>query len=144
MEQMESSLYLLVMTSLLRFGLPSLGAVFLLCKFSSTKLDLIFFSCFISCYVCRKFASFFFFIVMNVMYDRCSEKRVSAVAVSIDGLYVCFADKFGVVWVVDLPGVDGNEAPLNKKAVPLLAHYCSIITSLVNNWLALFSVQSNL
>lgn len=60
----------------------------------------------------------------------CSEKRVSAVAVSIDGLYVCFADKFGVVWVVDLPGVDGNEAPLNKKAVPLLAHYCSIITSL--------------
>ncbi|XVF32550.1 hypothetical protein REPUB_Repub17cG0092000 [Reevesia pubescens] len=59
----------------------------------------------------------------------CSEKRVSAVAVS-NGLHVCFADKFGVVWVVDLPGVDGTEAPLNKKAVPLLAHYCSIITSL--------------
>ncbi|KAH1072044.1 hypothetical protein J1N35_024372 [Gossypium stocksii] len=60
----------------------------------------------------------------------CSEKRVSAVAISNDGLHVCFADKFGVVWVVDLPGVDETQAPLNKKAVPLLAHYCSIITSL--------------
>ncbi|KAL4368675.1 hypothetical protein GQ457_05G002730 [Hibiscus cannabinus] len=59
-----------------------------------------------------------------------SEKRVSAVAISNDGLHVCFADKFGVVWVVDLPGFDGTEASLNKKAVPLLAHYCSIITSL--------------
>ncbi|KAK8654271.1 hypothetical protein V6N13_128242 [Hibiscus sabdariffa] len=59
-----------------------------------------------------------------------SEKRVSAVAISNDGLHVCFADKFGVVWVVDLPGLDGTEASLNKKAVPLLAHYCSIITSL--------------
>ncbi|EOX94711.1 hypothetical protein QUC31_004652 [Theobroma cacao] len=59
-----------------------------------------------------------------------SEKRVSALAVSNDGLHVCFADKFGVVWVVDLPGVDGSEAPLNRKAVPLLGHYCSIITSL--------------
>ena len=70
---------------------------------------------------------------MNMIYDRCSEKRVSALAVSNDGLHVCFADKFRVVWVVDLPGVDGNGAPLNKKAVPLLAHYCSIITSLVIN-----------
>ncbi|KAF9682902.1 hypothetical protein SADUNF_Sadunf05G0156200 [Salix dunnii] len=60
----------------------------------------------------------------------CSEKRVSAVAVSNDGLYVCFADKFGVVWVVDLHGLDGNETLVNKKASPLLAHYCSIITSL--------------
>ncbi|XVE77807.1 hypothetical protein DITRI_Ditri13aG0092100 [Diplodiscus trichospermus] len=60
----------------------------------------------------------------------CSEKRVSALAVSSDGLHVCFADKFGVVWVVDVPAVDGNEAPLSKKAVSLLSHYCSIITSL--------------
>ncbi|KAJ6681332.1 WD40 REPEAT PROTEIN 4 [Salix koriyanagi] len=60
----------------------------------------------------------------------CSEKRVSAVAVSNDGLYVCYADKFGVVWVVDLHGLDGNETLVNKKASPLLAHYCSIITSL--------------
>ncbi|KAK8506218.1 hypothetical protein V6N11_059772 [Hibiscus sabdariffa] len=59
-----------------------------------------------------------------------SEKRVSAVAISNDGLHVCFADKFGVVWVVDLPGFDGTKASLNQKAVPLLAHYCSIITSL--------------
>ncbi|GLT36350.1 hypothetical protein SLA2020_107340 [Shorea laevis] len=60
----------------------------------------------------------------------CSEKRVSAVAISNDGLHVCFADKFGVVWVVDLPGLENNEAPVNKKAVAMLAHYCSIITSL--------------
>uniref|UniRef100_A0A2P2K8E7 tRNA guanine-N7--methyltransferase non-catalytic subunit wdr4 n=1 Tax=Rhizophora mucronata TaxID=61149 RepID=A0A2P2K8E7_RHIMU len=59
-----------------------------------------------------------------------SEKRVSAVAISNDGLYACFADKFGVVWVVDLHGLDSNNSPVNKKAVPLLAHYCSIITSL--------------
>ncbi|KAL4602955.1 uncharacterized protein LOC142613896 [Castanea sativa] len=59
-----------------------------------------------------------------------SEKRVSAVALSNDSLYVCFADKFGVVWVVDLDGFDGNQMLVNKKAAPLLAHYCSIITSL--------------
>ncbi|EEF37605.1 tRNA (guanine-N(7)-)-methyltransferase non-catalytic subunit wdr4 [Ricinus communis] len=60
----------------------------------------------------------------------CSEKRVSAVAISNDGLYVCFADKFGVVWVVDLHELEGNQSLVNKKASPLLAHYCSIITSL--------------
>ncbi|KAE8686148.1 Transducin/WD40 repeat-like superfamily protein isoform 2 [Hibiscus syriacus] len=59
-----------------------------------------------------------------------SEKRLSAVAISNDGLHVCFADKFGVVWVVDLAGFDGSEASLDKKAAPLLSHYCSIITSL--------------
>ncbi|XP_059660481.1 uncharacterized protein LOC132306906 [Cornus florida] len=59
-----------------------------------------------------------------------SEKRVSAVAISNDGLFVCFADKFGVVWVVDLDGFDENQALINKKAVPILSHYCSIITSL--------------
>ncbi|KAK7285321.1 hypothetical protein RJT34_20088 [Clitoria ternatea] len=54
-----------------------------------------------------------------------SEKRVTAVAVSNDGGFVCFADKFGVVWVVDL------DPPLHdKKPMPLLSHYCSIITSL--------------
>lgn len=60
----------------------------------------------------------------------CAEKRVSAVAISNDGLYVCFADKFGVVWVVGLHELDGNESLVNRKAAPLLAHYCSIITSL--------------
>ncbi|XP_041018737.1 tRNA (guanine-N(7)-)-methyltransferase non-catalytic subunit wdr4-like [Juglans microcarpa x Juglans regia] len=59
-----------------------------------------------------------------------SEKRVTAVALSNDGLHVCFADKFGVVWVVDLDSVDSNQALVNKKAVQMLAHYCSIITSL--------------
>ncbi|RXI02773.1 hypothetical protein DVH24_002851 [Malus domestica] len=61
----------------------------------------------------------------------CSEKRVSAVAISSDGSYVCFADKFGVVWVVDVDLSDGNQAFVDKKAAPLLSHYCSIITSLV-------------
>lgn len=59
----------------------------------------------------------------------CSEKRVSAVAISDDGSYVCFADKFGVVWIVDLDTPDG-QVLVNKKAAPLLSHYCSIITSL--------------
>ncbi|XP_054802195.1 uncharacterized protein LOC129305966 isoform X2 [Prosopis cineraria] len=59
-----------------------------------------------------------------------SEKRVSAVAVSNDGSYVCFADKFGVVWVVDLAGYDGDQPLVDKKATPLLSHYCSIITNL--------------
>ncbi|KAG4916110.1 hypothetical protein JHK87_053667 [Glycine soja] len=54
-----------------------------------------------------------------------SEKRVTAVAISNDGTFVCFADKFGVVWVVDV------DPPLHdKKPAPLLSHYCSIITSL--------------
>lgn len=56
---------------------------------------------------------------------------MTAVAISNDGQYVCFADKFGVVWVVDLHGLDESQASVNKKAAPLLAHYCSIITSLV-------------
>ncbi|XP_020590516.1 tRNA (guanine-N(7)-)-methyltransferase non-catalytic subunit wdr4 isoform X1 [Phalaenopsis equestris] len=60
----------------------------------------------------------------------CSDKRVSAVAISHDGLFVTFADKFGVVWIVGLEeDVQGQESA-NKKAVPLLGHYCSIITSL--------------
>ncbi|XP_068311518.1 uncharacterized protein [Pyrus communis] len=60
----------------------------------------------------------------------CSEKRVSAVAISNDGSYVCFADKFGVVWVVDVDVSDGHQASVSKNAAPLLSHYCSIITSL--------------
>ncbi|KAL0697247.1 hypothetical protein Bca4012_053369 [Brassica carinata] len=56
-----------------------------------------------------------------------SEKRVTAVSISIDDSYVCYADKFGVVWVVDLN--EGEILPC-KKGVPLFCHYCSIITSL--------------
>lgn len=62
---------------------------------------------------------------------------MSAVAISNNGSYVCFADKFGVVWVVDLDGMDGPFA-VNKKAVPMLSHYCSIITSLVSYLLTFF------
>ncbi|GMP51402.1 hypothetical protein CsSME_00017644 [Camellia sinensis var. sinensis] len=61
---------------------------------------------------------------------RSSEKRVSAFAISNDGLFVCFADKFGVVWFVDLDGFHENQALAGNKAEPILAHYCSIITSL--------------
>ncbi|KAF5727059.1 tRNA (guanine-N(7)-)-methyltransferase non-catalytic subunit wdr4 [Tripterygium wilfordii] len=59
-----------------------------------------------------------------------SEKRVTAVAISNDDLYVCFADKFGVVWGVDLHALDDNQTLVNMKPSPMLAHYCSIITSL--------------
>ncbi|KAK4775163.1 hypothetical protein SAY86_010098 [Trapa natans] len=60
----------------------------------------------------------------------CCEKRVSAIAISNDGLYVCFADKFGVVWLINLEEKDGIFSLVNEKAVPMLSHYCSIITSL--------------
>lgn len=58
----------------------------------------------------------------------CSEKRVSAVAIGRNGAFLTFADKFGVVWVVDLEG--GDNQALASRPVPLLAHYCSIITGL--------------
>ncbi|KAF8775664.1 hypothetical protein HU200_004446 [Digitaria exilis] len=59
-----------------------------------------------------------------------SEKRVSAVAISNDDLYVTFADKFGVVWLVTL-GEDGAErVSVDNKPVSILGHYCSIITSM--------------
>ncbi|CAN8311075.1 unnamed protein product [Cochlearia groenlandica] len=60
----------------------------------------------------------------------CSEKRVSAVAISSDDSHVCYADKFGVVWVVELDGINEGKIVPSKKAAPLLSHYCSIITSL--------------
>nr|GMC86557.1 tRNA (guanine-N(7)-)-methyltransferase non-catalytic subunit wdr4 isoform X1 [Ipomoea batatas]GMD68992.1 tRNA (guanine-N(7)-)-methyltransferase non-catalytic subunit wdr4 isoform X1 [Ipomoea batatas] len=58
-----------------------------------------------------------------------SEKRVSAVAISKNGRFVCFADKFGMVYVTDIESSEKQDIP-NKKAVPILSHYCSIITSL--------------
>ncbi|KAG9451974.1 hypothetical protein H6P81_004878 [Aristolochia fimbriata] len=60
----------------------------------------------------------------------CSEKRVSAVAVSHDGRWLTFADKFGIVWAADLSVVRDSDMPVNRKPIPILAHYCSIITSL--------------
>lgn len=60
-----------------------------------------------------------------------SEKRVTAVAISSDGQYVSFADKFGVVWVVELEGrLHESSAMVDKKPSPILSHYCSIITGL--------------
>ncbi|KAJ4914753.1 Transducin/WD40 repeat-like superfamily protein [Raphanus sativus] len=60
-----------------------------------------------------------------------SEKRVSAVAISGNDSHVCYADKFGVVWVVELDGIsEGHQVLPSKKGAPLLSHYCSIITSL--------------
>ncbi|KAK9669605.1 hypothetical protein RND81_13G142900 [Saponaria officinalis] len=59
-----------------------------------------------------------------------SEKRVSAIAVSKDEEYVCFADKFGVVWIVDITELAENQPVSIKKAVAIFGHYCSIITSL--------------
>ncbi|XP_049411547.1 uncharacterized protein LOC125874626 isoform X1 [Solanum stenotomum] len=59
-----------------------------------------------------------------------SEKRVTAVAISNDGRFVSFADKFGVIYAVEIEGSHENQSLPNKKAVPILAHYCSIITSL--------------
>lgn len=47
----------------------------------------------------------------------------SAVATSHDGQHVCFSEKFQVVWLVDLHGLDYVQASVNKKAAPLLAHY---------------------
>ncbi|XP_058086714.1 uncharacterized protein LOC131233894 isoform X1 [Magnolia sinica] len=60
----------------------------------------------------------------------CSEKRVSAVAISHDGLFLTFADKFGAVWIVGLDRDGESETLVNEKPAPLFAHYCSIITSL--------------
>ncbi|KAI3801016.1 hypothetical protein L1987_29116 [Smallanthus sonchifolius] len=64
------------------------------------------------------------------LYSVSTEKKVSAVAVSDNGQFVCYADKFGAVWVVELDELIENQALLQKKGSPLLAHYCSIITSL--------------
>ncbi|KAJ0974100.1 hypothetical protein J5N97_016065 [Dioscorea zingiberensis] len=64
------------------------------------------------------------------MRTVCADKRVSAVAISHDGLFVVFSDKFGIVWVVPL-NVDGDSQALDAvKPMPILGHYCSIITTL--------------
>ncbi|GJM96592.1 hypothetical protein PR202_ga13447 [Eleusine coracana subsp. coracana] len=59
-----------------------------------------------------------------------SEKRVSAVAISTNGLYVTFADKFGVVWLVTLGENGAEHVSVDNKPVSILGHYCSIITSM--------------
>ncbi|KAD3068617.1 hypothetical protein E3N88_36497 [Mikania micrantha] len=64
------------------------------------------------------------------LYSVSTEKKVSAVAISDNGQFVCYADKFGAVWIVELDELIENQALVQKKGSPLLAHYCSIITSL--------------
>ncbi|PIN09010.1 WD repeat protein WDR4 [Handroanthus impetiginosus] len=65
------------------------------------------------------------------IYSVVSEKRVTSLAISCDEMFVCFADKFGVVYVVDVRDYNNeNRALVNTKGVPLLSHYCSIITRL--------------
>lgn len=69
--------------------------------------------------------------LLQLHFCRFTEKRVSAVAVSCDGLYVTFADKFGLVWLVSLGEDVEGHALVDNKPVPILGHYCSIITSMV-------------
>ncbi|CAA3028425.1 tRNA (guanine-N(7)-)-methyltransferase non-catalytic subunit wdr4 isoform X2 [Olea europaea var. sylvestris] len=65
------------------------------------------------------------------IYSVASEKRVSAVGISNDGMFVCFADKFGVMYVVDIEDHNVEDGvTVIKKGVPILSHYCSIITRL--------------
>ncbi|URD75477.1 WD domain, G-beta repeat [Musa troglodytarum] len=59
-----------------------------------------------------------------------ADKRVSAVAISHNGKYVAFADKFGVIWLITLDEDDANQSKVDNKAVPILGHYCSIVTRL--------------
>jgi tRNA (guanine-N(7)-)-methyltransferase subunit TRM82 len=70
-------------------------------------------------------------ICCNVFTFRTSEKRVSSVVISSDGLYVTFADKFGVVWLVTLGENGGEQVSVDNKPLSILGHYCSIITSMV-------------
>jgi len=59
------------------------------------------------------------------------EKRVSAVPISNDDLYVTFADKFGVVWLVILPEDGAEQVSVHNKPGSILGHYCSTFTSMV-------------
>ncbi|KAL6516087.1 hypothetical protein OROGR_019392 [Orobanche gracilis] len=46
-------------------------------------------------------------------------------------MFVCSTDKFGVVYVMDIRDYEyENPNTISKKAVPVLSHYCSIITRL--------------
>ena len=70
---------------------------------------------------------------------------MTSLAVSGDDKFVSFADKFGVVYVVDIGDYDDeNRATVRKKAVPILSHYCSIITRLVCGFISELCVQFNI
>ncbi|EFJ27551.1 hypothetical protein SELMODRAFT_441617 [Selaginella moellendorffii] len=55
-------------------------------------------------------------------------KKTSAVAFSRDGQWLLVADKFGVVYVI--PTLAHDKSDTNEEPAQLLAHCCSIITSL--------------
>lgn len=69
-------------------------------------------------------------LMLQFLIFRPADKRVSAVAISYSGHHVAFADKFGVVWLIEID--EEKVQPLKfDKPVPILGHYCSIITRLV-------------
>ena len=73
-------------------------------------------------------------ICCSVFNCRTLEKRVSAVAISNNDLYVTCGDKFGVVcnvWLVILREDGAEQVSVDNKPVSILGHYCSIITSMV-------------
>jgi hypothetical protein len=51
------------------------------------------------------------------------------VSFSHNGEWLLYADKFGVVYVVSTKSIEHNPPP--EQSVQLLAHCCSIITSMV-------------
>ncbi|KAF3796089.1 tRNA guanine-N7-methyltransferase non-catalytic subunit [Nymphaea thermarum] len=66
----------------------------------------------------------------HCIQTTCAEKRVSSVALSSNGSFLTFADKFGVIWVVEVDVAEKSSSPITKVATPIFGHYCSIITSL--------------
>ncbi|XP_031478416.1 uncharacterized protein LOC116249314 [Nymphaea colorata] len=66
----------------------------------------------------------------HCIQTTCAEKRVSSVALSSNGSFLTFADKFGVIWVVEVDVAEKTSSPITKVATPIFGHYCSIITSL--------------
>lgn len=70
-------------------------------------------------------------LMLQFSIFRPAYKRVSAVAISHSGHYVAFADKFGVVWLIEIEEEKVQRLKFDSKPVPILGHYCSIITRLV-------------
>lgn len=143
----ELCLLQLVMTNLWRFGRLIRGVASRLCKpqyiIGLCSIAIIIFHSW--CYLSEKTYSLYssvrefhtfenviwIRICCNVFYCRTSEKRVSAVVISNNDLYVSFADKFGVVWLVTLREDSAEQVSVDNKPVSILGHYCSIITSMV-------------
>ena len=65
-----------------------------------------------------------------VYSTRYANKKISALSFSHNGEWLLYADKFGVVYVVSTRS--DEHTALHDKSVQLLAHCCSIITSVVH------------